>query len=251
MPDKAVAVALVGVLLAIPGAALAATQVPAPQSVEVTDEALVFHASPGVRNDIILSGNDTEHTAALTDTSGVALTSTTCEVDGSNADCPSTTVRIFEIHLGDRDDHVYGSGPWYTPRGVFAVTGGSGDDSIHGNLTYYGDVLMGNKGDDYVQGLVGYDDILGGRGNDHLAGGMDPDRVWGGPGRDKVLGQRGADGLDGGKGADIIRGGPGKDTINSRDGFKDYVYGGDGVDTLRKDRFDVVRDVEKIVDTFE
>jgi hypothetical protein len=35
------------------------------------------------------------------------------------------------------------------------------------------------------------------------------------------------------------------------DGFKDYVYGGDGMDTLRKDRFDVVRDVEKIVDTFE
>jgi Ca2+-binding RTX toxin-like protein len=172
-------------------------------------------------------------------------------VDGSNATCPSTTVRIFEIHLGDKDDHVYGGGPWWTPRGVFVVWGGSGDDSIEGNLTYYGDGLNGNKGDDYIKGLVGYDDITGGPGNDHLGGGLDPDRIWGGPGRDKVLGQRGADWLDGGGGVDVIRGGPGKDMINSRDGAKDYVYGGDGTDTLRKDRFDVVRDVERIVDTLE
>ena len=37
--------------------------------------------------------------------------------------------------------------------------------------------------------------------------------------------------------------------LGRRDGFKDYVYGGDGTDALRKDRFDVVREVEKIVDT--
>lgn len=80
---------------------------------------------------------------------------------------------------------------------------------------------------------------------------MNPDRMWGGSGRDVVNGQRGADGLSGGKGVDVLRGGVGNDVIDSRDGFKDYVYGGDGTDTLRKDRFDVVRGVEKIVDTLE
>lgn len=246
------AVPLVGVLVAAPAAAFAtAGASPAPQSVEVTDEALVFRASPGVRNDIILSSNDVEGTSALTDTSGVPLTSTTCEVDGSNATCPSEGIRIFEIHLGDMDDNVYGGGPWYTPNGIFAVSGGSGDDSIEGNLTFYGDVLGGNKGDDHISGRIGFDDILGGPGNDHLEGGMNPDRMWGGSGRDVVNGQRGADGLSGGKGVDVLRGGVGNDVIDSRDGVKDYVYGGDGTDTLRKDRFDVVRGVEKIVDTLE
>jgi hypothetical protein len=147
MLGKSLAAPLVGVLVAAPAAAFAAASAsPAPQSVEVTDEALVFRASPGVQNDIILSSNDVEGTSALTDTSGVPLTSTTCEVDGSNATCPSEGIRIFEIHLGDMDDNVYGGGPWYTPNGIFAVSGGSGDDSIEGNLTFYGDVLGGQQG---------------------------------------------------------------------------------------------------------
>lgn len=251
MFGKPLAVSLVGVLVAVPGAAPGAERAaPAPQSVEVTDEALVFRASPGVENDIILSSNVIDGTSALTDTSGVALTSTTCEVDGSNATCPSAGIRDFDIHLGDMDDNVYGGGPWWTPNGTFSVNGGSGDDSIEGNLFYYGDTLMGNTGDDHISGLVGYDDIVGGRGDDHLRGGLDPDRMWGGPGRDVVHGQRGADGLDGGKGRDVLRGGSGNDTIDSRDGVKDFVDGGGGNDMVRKDRFDVVRDVERTVDDF-
>lgn len=249
MFQKPLAVVLVGALVAVPGVAPGAeSAAPEPQSVEVTDEALVFRASRGVENDILLSSNVLDGTSALTDTSGVSLTSTTCEVDGSNATCPTEGIRMFEIHLGDLDDSVYGGGPWWTPNGTFSVGGGSGDDSIEGNLFYYGDTLMGNTGDDHIKGLVGYDDIGGGRGDDQLRGGLDPDRMWGGPGRDVLHGQRGADGLDGGRGRDILRGGSGNDTIDSRDGVRDFVDGGDGKDTIRKDRLDVVRNVERVVD---
>jgi Ca2+-binding RTX toxin-like protein len=252
MFSKALLVPLVGALVAAPGAAAAVTaRAPAAQSVEVADRALVFRASPGVENDIILSSNVIDGTSSLTDTSGVSLTSTTCEVDGSNATCPTDGVRLFEIHLGDKDDNVYGDAPWWTPNGTFSVDGGAGDDSIEGNLFYYGDTLMGNKGDDRIRGRIGYDDIGGGPGNDLLSGGLDPDRMWGGPGRDVVRGGRGGDGLAGGKGEDVLRGGPGNDTIDSRDGVKDFVYGGAGKDSVRKDRFDVVRGVERTVDRFE
>ncbi len=250
MLRKSLAVPLIGVLLAAPAAALAATRAaPVPQSVEVTGHALVFRASAGVENDIILSSNINDDTSSITDTSGVPFTSTTCEVDGSNATCPGVGIHDFEIHLGDKNDNVYGGGPWWTPTGNFTVIGGPGNDSIEGNLTYYGDMLQGKKGDDHISGEIGYDDILGGPGNDHLGGGLDPDRMWGGTGNDVLRGQRGADGLDGGQGSDVLRGGPGNDMIDSRDGVKDYVYGGDGIDTLRRDRFDVVREVEKIVAT--
>lgn len=252
MSRKSFAATLVGVLVVGPGAILgAANAAPEPQSVEFAEDTLVFHASPGVENDITLWSSSMDDTSTLLDMSGVPLTSTTCEVDGSTAECPSDGIDVFEIHLGDKDDVVYGQGAFGGPTGTFSVRGGSGDDSIEGNVTYYGDWLQGNKGNDYIKGLIGLDDLLGGPGNDHLRGGMDSDRLWGDSGRDEIRGQRGPDFLSGGAGVDVIRGGPGKDRIDSKDGVRDHVYGGEGTDTLRKDRFDVVHEVERIVDTLE
>lgn len=252
MSGKSLAVPLVGVLVVGLGAILgAADAAPQPQSVELAEDTLVFHASPGVENDVMLWSSSMDDTSTLFDTSGVPLTSTTCEVDGSTAVCPSDGIDVFEIHLGNMDDVVYGQGAFGGPTGTFSVRGGSGDDSIEGNVTYYGDYLNGNKGNDHIGGLIGLDDLFGGPGDDHLSGGLDPDRLFGGSGRDRIRGQQHADFLSGGAGRDVMRGGPGKDRIDSRDGVEDHVYGGDGTDTLRKDRFDVVHRVEEIVDTLE
>lgn len=252
MSRKSFAVPLVGVLVVGLGTILgAADAAPEPQSVELAEDALVFHASTGVENDIMLYSSSRDDTSTLFDMSGVPLTSTTCEVDGSTAVCPSDGIDVFEIHLGDKDDVVYGQGAFGGPTGTFSVRGGSGDDSIEGNVTYYGDYLNGNKGNDGISGLIGLDDLFGGPGNDHLSGGMDPDRLLGGSGRDEIRGQRHADFLSGGPGMDVLRGGRGRDRIDSKDGVMDHVYGGDGTDTLRKDRFDVVHEVETIVDTLD
>src|SRR5690606_10194342 len=63
-------------------------------------------------------------------------------------------------------------------RNVENVTGGSGDDTIHGdNLA---NVLNGGGGDDTVRGGFGNDSVNGGVGNDRLYGDQGDDILNGG-----------------------------------------------------------------------
>lgn len=96
-------------------------------------------------------------------------------------------------------------------------TGSSGADTVEG--TSGNDVVQGRGGNDILRGLAGNDVLDGGTGND---------RVYGGKGRDTV------------------RGGPGNDFLYARDGQRDVVDGGPGFDRAWVDRFDVVRNVERI-----
>jgi Ca2+-binding RTX toxin-like protein len=89
------------------------------------------------------------------------------------------------------------------PRGVTAVLGEGGDDTLFGQR--------------------GNDSLFGGEGNDRLYGGVGDDRLRGGTGDDRLSGGFGADSLDGEGGNDFARGDATIDAIADTGG---------GLDTL-------------------
>ncbi|BCK87235.1 hypothetical protein MIZ01_1007 [Sideroxyarcus emersonii] len=103
------------------------------------------------------------------------------------------------------------------------LIGGAGDDVINGG-TLATNILDGGAGDDVLKGGWYNDTLRGGDGNDSLDGGWANDILDGGAGDDTLNGDTGNDVLTGGTGNDILKGGSGSDT---------YVYNkGDGTDTI-------------------
>lgn len=80
------------------------------------------------------------------------------------------------------------------------------------------DEIFGRRGNDAITGGPGDDTLRGGRGNDAISGGSDNDEVLGGRGGDFLFGNAGDDLIRGGRGSDIIDGGTGQDTILYRAG---------------------------------
>jgi Ca2+-binding RTX toxin-like protein len=117
-------------------------------------------------------------------------------------------------------------------------SGTSGDDHISGQAG--DDQLEGDQGDDDLCGDQGDDDLKGGQGNDTLQGGPGNDQLEGDQGNDDLEGQSGNDVLVGGSGHDTLNGGRGRDRILARDGMRDRINCGAGVDSVRADRADVV-----------
>jgi Ca2+-binding RTX toxin-like protein len=123
--------------------------------------------------------------------------------------------------------------------------GGVGNDKLTG-----GRYEFGGEGDDVLD-VPGAGELLGGPGNDKLTGGT---YLFGGGGADVLRGEGGPDLLDGSWGKDVLVGGPGRDQLNggrsddtlrARDGLRDRVYGGPGVDRGRIDRgLDFVSGIE-------
>ncbi len=89
------------------------------------------------------------------------------------------------------------------------------------------DLLVGTGAAEIIRALRGADRVRA-RGGDDVA--------FGGRGRDLVRGGSGDDTLHGGAGRDDLRGGSGDDTINARDGARDVVRCGPGLDTVLFDR---------------
>lgn len=113
-----------------------------------------------------------------------------------------------------------------------------------------GDDEFGNMG---LGGAV----IHGGPGNDEIGGTSGDDRLYGDAGSDTLYGENGDDTVDGGPGLDQIYGDGfyydvgGNDTLNSRDGEKDEVSCGMGVDTVTADALDDIYVECDIVDRGE
>lgn len=120
--------------------------------------------------------------------------------------------------------------------------GGSGNDTIHGNVTT--NRLEGGAGNDALYGYEGADVLIGGTGNDTLyatdatqsgdgalngPGGFND--LWGGAGDDILYGSAGVDRLVGGTGADRFYAGDGDDWIYA-DGNDTIINGGSGFDRL-------------------
>lgn len=144
------------------------------------------------------------------------------------------------VQRGTRDDDV--------------LTGTAFGDTIHGlegsDLLRGGDgddCLWGGEADDVLDGDGGNDQLWGGNGRDHLIGGAGNDVVRGGLKGDVLSGGAGDDQLFPGTGRDRVRAATGNDAISARDGSRDVIDCGPGVDRVSADARDVVRGCEQVV----
>jgi Ca2+-binding RTX toxin-like protein len=132
------------------------------------------------------------------------------------------------------------------------LVGTPGNDVFYGlggNDTIIGrggrDIVFAGPGNDRILGGAGADRLYGGAGADVIAGGHGRDLLVGGAGRDRISGGRGADILVGGAGRDRLQAGAGNDVLRARDGLRDRVNGGRGLDQYRLDRWlDRARSIE-------
>jgi Ca2+-binding RTX toxin-like protein len=139
------------------------------------------------------------------------------------------------------------------------IDGTPGNDRIHGKAAP--DQISALTGDDVVHARRGSDTVDLGPGNDRGFGGRGDDKVYGGDGRDTIFANKGRDTIDGGDGndrlfalsrkdvnrpddteGDTVRGGTGDDRIAVRDGERDVVNCGPGVDRALLDFKDVLED---------
>jgi Ca2+-binding RTX toxin-like protein len=110
-----------------------------------------------------------------------------------------------------------------------AFAAGPPEGAIYG--TSGNDVLRGTALDDYLVGNRGNDVLVGRGGDDSLFG----DTVTFGEGD-----LTGKDVLVGGAGSDFLNGGPGDDGFFAKDGERDTISCGPGLDTYVADPIDVV-----------
>ena len=88
-------------------------------------------------------------------------------------------------------------------------------------------VISGTSGNNVIRGTSGSDLIDAGRGNDLVYGRRGTDLLVGGPGHDRLVG---------GPGPDLVDGGGGNDRLYARDGARDALSGGLGLDRAWIDR---------------
>ena len=117
------------------------------------------------------------------------------------------------------------------------IFGGAGNDFLVGNNFNAGDpiggnLLLGNDGNDFIDGMGARDQINGGAGNDTIEGGDGGDSIQGGADADSIVGEDGGDFIDGDAGNDTIRGGDGNDAIIG-DADEDLIFGDDGNDSIQ------------------
>jgi uncharacterized delta-60 repeat protein len=169
-------------------------------------------------------------------------------------------------------------------EGADVLRGGSGDDRLDGEngkefqlgKPLSSDQLFGDAGIDTADyshrgtaltlkldnvandGAAGENDnihadvenILGGSGNDLIVGGPFANSLVGNAGNDIIWGGEGNDTLVGGTGTDQLFGQGGNDLLLAREGQKDRVDGGPGIDTAQRDNSETVADVIFNIETF-
>ncbi|HRK31115.1 MAG TPA: calcium-binding protein [Tepidisphaeraceae bacterium] len=155
------------------------------------------------------------------------------------------------IWAGGGDDTVIGS------PGRDSLMGEDGNDRIYGggeNDTIRGgngrDILVGGGGADRLHGDGGNDLLVGEGGNDTLNGNSGNDNLHGGSGDDRLFGGSGNDTIDGGGGRDLLDGQAGNDLLYARDGLRDTLFGGSGLDRARRDNSFIARDIVDGIEAF-
>ncbi len=121
------------------------------------------------------------------------------------------------------DDNITNSG---------LIEGGTGNDTIVSQFSYYDNRAFGDDGNDTISGSADFANnyFYGGTGSDHIDGNSGDDHLYsdGETGYDPNNGLTGTD--DHGLEQDTLIGGAGNDTLNI--GYGDNADGGDGTDTL-------------------
>ena len=219
------------------------------------------------RNESYVSSNHTIYTYSGIDI--IALTTTNGE---------------YVIDAGDDNDFVYVADEFQMAS---SIAGGSGNDwlvirssdpinyTVNSGITsgfenvlsgFNADTLVGDNGNNILQGWGGADNIRGGSGNDSLYGyvfinpqGVSDghDILDGGDGDDLLVGGAGDDRLDGGLGRDTLTG----EGYNDSDNSDTYSWGGEsGADTfitrpgsggLTLNESDIITDFENGKDIIE
>lgn len=112
-------------------------------------------------------------------------------------------------------------------------------DAAHQRLSgsRFQDAIVGTAGRDVMTGGAGADSMFGQGGDDSIDGGSGNDALAGGGGNDRIVGGAGRNAIDAGRGAD---------TILVRNGERDVVDCGPGVDIAYVDRLDVARHCEHV-----
>jgi uncharacterized repeat protein (TIGR01451 family) len=141
--------------------------------------------------------------------------------------------------FGGRDDDVL-LGSSFGDR----LYGRQGRDLLRGRAG--NDCLFGGEGADVLDGDGGDDTVSGGDGRDRLFGGAGNDRLLGGAKGDELHGDTGEDQLFPGTGRDRVWGGAGNDVISARDGSRDVIDCGAGLDRVTADRRDRLRGCERV-----
>jgi uncharacterized repeat protein (TIGR01451 family) len=182
-------------------------------------------------------------TATSTDpTPGDHSASVDTRVTGASVAPPALTLAgaaCVNPSFGGRDDDVlFGSS--FGDR----MFGRQGRDLLRGRAG--NDCLWGGEGADVLDGDGGDDQLSGGDGRDRLFAGTGNDRVLGGAKGDELHGDTGTDQLFPGTGRDRVWGGPGNDTISARDGSRDVIDCGGGLDRVTADRRDHLRGCERV-----
>jgi Ca2+-binding RTX toxin-like protein len=189
--------AAVGVLLALPSAASAAT---AFADIHIrhglADGPVRFTAAKGERNRLEISSTDTGQ-ILFRDRRVRVRARGDCEQVGRHAAaCPSGE-ELPRANLGDGADRAAVLGDRFE---LAEVLGGPGPDT-----------LVGSKGTNILDGGFGRDVLRGGANSDTLTGGPGRDRVYGGIGDDRLI-----DGETDAQAAhDLLVGGSSRDTRNS------------------------------------
>lgn len=122
------------------------------------------------------------------------------------------------------NDHLRANGSGQIIAGLI------GHDQIMGGRQ--GDWLFGHQGNDILHGNGGDDQVFGGVGNDVIRGGLGTDILFGGNGFDRIFGGNDDDVLVGGAHMDILRGGSGADVFEFHAGdsgarIMDFEQGSD------------------------
>ncbi len=150
---------------------------------------------------------------------------------------------------GDDNDTIEGG------LGVDSLLGDDGNDTItddgSADPNALPAVIRGGGGDDFLKARgLNQEIIIGDTGNDSIDGGDGPDILDGGNGDDTLFGHQGNDTIAGGYGMDDMHGNEGNDLFINDDGEADTMHGGDDFDYYQFDPsfLDEVTAVETIYD---
>ena len=151
-------------------AVLAACSISAPAqagSVIVTDEGLIYEASPGETNNLTITQSEGSFT--VVDNWPLTALGPCSSMDLFTAVCTATSNVAVTALLGDLDDTAV-----IVATDGKVVAGGAGADTISVSFETYGSMLMGGNGDDTLGVKDGGGILAGGNGDDTLTAGMGP-----------------------------------------------------------------------------
>jgi Ca2+-binding RTX toxin-like protein len=180
--------------------------------------------------DILLGGTGSDTAVYAGSAAGVTVNLASGTGEGGDAE-GDTLIEMENIVGSNFSDWLIGDG---------------GDNFLQGGLA--GDVLYGRDGDDYLDGGAGDDTLQGDGGDDVLAGGDGDDILRGVSGNDGLHGGAGDDHLYGGDGDDLLIGGAGFDEMNGGAGADTFVFYGnalEGLDIITD--FDPAEDILRLV----